>query len=177
MKTSSFQRKSGATPLALALVLVLALANRDRARAEESVDLKSAIQPMAEGVPEVSIVRLETLLSRELSEDDRRAASVSLAQACIATGEAGKAIPILDQPLLRGFSAADFWRAQALATLGRWEEALTSYEAVAAKPQGPFRAEALFGKAEALRSIGRVDEALQAFALLFPDKHWKTRAQ
>jgi TolA-binding protein len=177
MKTSSFQRKSGATPLALVLVLVLVLANRDRARAEESVDLKSAIQPMAEGVPEVSIVRLETLLSRELSEDDRRAASVSLAQACIATGEAGKAIPILDQPLLRGFSAADFWRAQALATLGRWEEALPFYETVAAKPQGPFRAEALFGKAEALRSIGRVDEALQAFALLFPDKHWKTRAQ
>jgi TolA-binding protein/thioredoxin-like negative regulator of GroEL len=177
--TFNVQRQSGGLVLVLVLVLVIALVpvGRDRARAEGSADLKSAIQPMAEGIPEVSIVRLESLLSLELSEDDRRAASVSLAEAHIAAGEAGEAIPILDRPLLRGFSAADFWRAQALATLGRWEEALPFYEAVAAKPQGPFRAEALFGKAEALRSIGRVDEALQAFALLFPDELWKTRTQ
>jgi TolA-binding protein len=159
------------------LVLVLVLVPTDRARGDEFMDLKTATEPMTEGVPEVSIVRLQNLLTRELSDDDRRMASASLAEAHIAAGEAGKAIEILDRPLLRGFAPADFWRAQALATLGRWEEALRFYEAVAGRPQDRFRAEALFGKAEALRSLGRMDEALHAFASVFPDQRWKTRAQ
>ncbi|MEP6685719.1 MAG: tetratricopeptide repeat protein [Verrucomicrobiota bacterium] len=172
--TFNVQLKNGAFALVLVVMLVVVGA---RAGAKESLDLKSALEPMAEGIPDVSIVRLQGLLARKLSDDDRRAASVGLAEAHIAAREAAKAILILDRPFLRGFSTADFWHAQALATLGRWEEALPFYETVAAKAQDPFHAEALFGKAEALRSIGRGGEALQAFALLFADERWKIRAQ
>ena len=177
MKTSNVQQKRGAPALVLVIAVLIVIGTCEQTHAQELIDLTSAAQPMAEGVPQVSIVRLQDLLSRNLSDDDRRAASVSLAEAYIAAGEAERAVPILNRPLLRGFSAADFWRAQALATLGRWEEALPSYETVVSKHQGPFHDEALFGKAEALRAIERPDEALQAYAQLFSATHWRTRAQ
>ncbi len=145
--------------------------------AEERTDLQTALGPMTEGVPEVSIVRLQNLLSRQLSNEDRRTASVKLAEAYIAAGEAEQALPILNRPLLRDSAPANFWRAQALAALGRWSEALPLYEGIASRPQAPLHAEATFGKAEALRAMGRLDEALQTFASLFPNEHWKNRAQ
>ncbi len=145
--------------------------------AEEQTDLQMALGPMSEGVPEVSIVRLQNLISRQLSDEDRRTANLKLAEAYLAAGEAEQALPILDRPILHDSAPANFWRAQALAALGRWSEALPLYETIASKPQAPFRTEAIFGKAEALRAMGRVDEALRTFTLLFPNEHWKNRAQ
>ena len=106
MKTSNLHRKRNASALVLVTAVLIVIGSCIQARAQELIDLTSAVQPMAEGVPQVSIVRLQDLLSRDLSDDDRRAASVSLAEAYIAAGEAEKAVPILNRPLLRGFSAA-----------------------------------------------------------------------
>ena len=54
------------------------------ARADLSRDISEAAAPIAEGVPEVALVRLQALLNDNLSESDRRAVVEKLAEAQIA---------------------------------------------------------------------------------------------
>ena len=82
-----------------------------------------------------------------------------------------------NHPAMKNLPATSLWRAQALATLQRWPEALPLYQKVAAQNPSPFRTTALLGQAEALRALQRFDEALQAFSLLLGDPQWNDRAQ
>jgi len=139
-------------------------------------DLTEAARPMEEGVPQVAVMRLRALLSGDLAAEERRTASAKLGEALLAAGEAEEALQVLQDPALETLPATRFCRAQALATLGRWTEAHSIYQLLAAEVTSPFRSRAILGQAEALRALGQPDEALQVFALLFSDPQAKDRA-
>ena len=145
--------------------------------AAASPELAAAARPMEEGIPQVAVLRLRALLSSDLGADERRNATAKLGEALLAAGEAEEALKVLQDPALLALPATAFWRAQALATLGRWEEALPLYQQVAAEPASLFRSKAILGEAEALRALRRPDEALKVFALLLSDPSAKDRAE
>jgi tetratricopeptide (TPR) repeat protein len=146
-------------------------------RGEGAADFHSALQPLEEGVPEVAVARLQYLLGSTLTWQERQVAMLKLAEALVVTGNAENALKILDDSRIRALPRANFCRAQAYASLGRWQEALAAYSEVASDKKSPLGAEALFGKAEALRALGRKDEALQTFPLLFADPRWSLPAR
>ncbi|HCP91981.1 MAG TPA: hypothetical protein DIT76_08060 [Spartobacteria bacterium] len=146
-------------------------------RAEVSPELAAAAAPLAEGVPEVAVMRLQTLLGRNLPDEEWRAVAEKLAEALVAAKQPADALTLLAAPRLREISSTIFWRAQALASLHRWTEALPLYEESARADNSPFRESAIFGAAEMLRALERRDEALQKFFILFPDKEWGTQAR
>ena len=146
-------------------------------RAEVSPELAEAEAPLAEGVPEVAVVRLQTLLGRNLTEEGWRAVAEKLAEALVAAKQPADALTLLADPRLREISSTKFWRAQALASLRRWTEALPLYEESARADNSPFRESAIFGAAEMLRALERRDEALQKLFILFPDKQWGAQAR
>src|ERR1043166_7584834 len=143
----------------------------------EPADLADAVQPLDEGVPQVAVLRLREVLARELSPDDRKTVTARLGEALLAAGDAEKALQILQDPSLQDLVAVALWRAQALASLQRWTEALPLYQRVAAQSGSSLQAMALFGQAEALRALHRPEEALQLYGNLFSNPQWNSRAQ
>lgn len=138
--------------------------------AQEADQLARAVQPLDDGVPQVAVVRLRELLTTKLPDDTRRAALLKLAESLIAAGQPNDALQVISDPLLQQAHEANFLRAQALAGLERWNEALPLYK----QADDPA---ARFGEAEALRALGRMDEALQAFGRLTSDPRWSIRAR
>ena len=147
------------------------------ARAEISAELAEATSPLAEGVPEVAVARLETLLNKNLPDPEWRAVAEKLAEAHVGAKQEEAALVLLADPRLRELPWAKFWRAQAFASLGRWADALPLYEQLEANETSSFRNAATFGAAEMLRALGRPDEALTKLSILTRDKEWATRAQ
>src|SRR5438128_7619804 len=147
------------------------------ARADISGQLAEAARPLAEGVPEVSVVRLEGLLKQNLAESDWRAVAEKLLEAMVAANQTADAFKLLADPRLRQSLSANFWRAQLLAGSHREAEALALYRQIAADRNSNLGSDALLGAAEMLRALGRTDEALQIFSELFHDPKWTVRAQ
>jgi predicted negative regulator of RcsB-dependent stress response len=147
------------------------------AYADISSEIGEASAPITEGVPEVALVRLHALLDNNLPESEWRAVVEKLAEAQIAAKHPDNTLVLLADIRVRELPWAKFWRAQALASLQRWAEALPIYEQLANDKGSPFRSAAMFGAAEMLRALGRRHEALKQFTLLVHDKQWATLAQ
>jgi TolA-binding protein/thioredoxin-like negative regulator of GroEL len=147
------------------------------AYADISSEISEASAPIAEGVPEVALVRLQPLLNNNLPESEWRAVIEKLAEAQIAAKQPENTLVLLADIRVRELPWARFWRAQAFASLHRWTEALPLYEQLAKDEGSPFRTAAVFGAAEMLRASGRHDEALKKFTLLVHDEKWGARAQ
>jgi outer membrane protein assembly factor BamD (BamD/ComL family) len=146
------------------------------ARADISSEIAQASAPISEGVPEVAVVRLQSLLNKNLSEAEWRAVVERLAQAQMAANEPEDTLVLLADARLRRLPWARFWRAQALATVQRWGEALTLYEELA-NESSPFQKASVFGSGEMLRALAKRSEALKKFLVLVHDKEWGTRAR
>src|ERR1044071_1946352 len=132
-------------------------------------------RPHAQGVPEVAVVRLQALLARNLPPEDWRRVAEKLTEALVASKRSADALALLADARLHDSGAAKFWRAQALASLQRWGDALVVYDAIAAESGSPFRTSAMFGAAEMLRALPRRDEALARLQMLFADATWGDR--
>ena len=159
----------------ITLISLIALASA--ARGEISTELGEAAAPLAQGVPEVAVARLETLPNKNLPDPEWRAVAEELAEAYVGAKQEEAALVFLADPRLRKLPWAKFWRAQAFASLHRWADALPLYEELALDQSSSFQKAATFGAAEMLRALGRPDEALAKFSLLTHDKEWATRAQ
>ncbi len=159
------------------LVVALSIFLLPAARAADLPELAEAMKPLMAGVPEVTVARLQTLLKNNRSDDEWRATAEKLAEAFLAARQPADALALLDDARLRDVSSTRFWRAQALASLHRWAEALPLYEEVAADESSPFRGDAVFGAGEMLRTLDRRDDGLQKFLVLFRDKQWGTQAR
>ena len=146
------------------------------AGADFATELAEAGRPLSEGVPEVAVVRLQSLLKRDPPEQEWLAVAEKLAEAQVAANEPEASLVFLTDPRLRDLPWVKFWRAQALATLHRWTDALPLYEELS-NDGSPFQRAAVFGAGDALRALGRRQEALRKFILLARDKEWGTRAQ
>jgi TolA-binding protein len=169
-RTPNVQWKKGA-------IFAAILAFIGQILAMDSAEVAEAARPMEEGVPQVAVLRLRTLLARDLGTEERLEGTARLAEALLAAGETEEALKVLQDPALLALPAARFCSAQALASLGRWAEALPLYQQVAAEAASPFRSQAMIGQAESLRALRRPEEALQVFALLFSDSLVKDRAE
>src|SRR5260370_34367816 len=145
-------------------------------RAEISPELVEATKPLREGVPEVAVVRLRALLDNSSADEAWRAIAEKLAEGQVTAKQAEDALVLIADYRLREVPWSKFWRAQALASLHRWAEALPLYEELAVAPNPLFRGAATFGAAEMLRALGRQDEALAKLVLL-RDKQWAVPAQ
>ena len=163
--------------LAWAAIVTTMLVFATQMRAADFPELTTAVRPMEEGVPQVSVLRLRALLAGQLSAEARRDATAKLGEALLAAGQAEEALKVLQDPTLPNLPATRFLRAQTFAALGRWSEALPLYEQAAADPSSPFYSSAILGQAESLRALGRTDDALRTFALLFSNPTWKARAE
>jgi outer membrane protein assembly factor BamD (BamD/ComL family) len=122
-------------------------------------------------------VRLQALLNKDLPEADWRAVAEKLAQAQVAAKEPEATLVLVADARVRELPWAKFWRAQALACLHRWADALPFYEELASDERSPLHNAAIFCTAEMLRALGRREQALAQFKLLFRDREWSTRAQ
>jgi len=160
-------------PIGLGVFLALA----QLAQGQFSAQLAEASKPLVEGVPEVAVVRLQTLLKQNLPEPDWRAVAERLLQAMVAANQTADALNLLADPRLRQSPSANFSRAQLLATSRHEAEALALYRQIAADSNSGLRMDALFGAAEMLRALGRTDAALQSLSELFRDPKWNSRAQ
>ena len=147
------------------------------ARADISAEIAEASAPLTEGVPEVAVARLQALLNKDLPDTDWQIVAEKLAEAQVAAREPEDTLVLLAGPRLRGLPWAKFWRAQALAALNRWADALPLYEELTRDRGSPFHGAATFGTAEMLRALGKRQQALRKLDLLFNDKEWITRAQ
>src|SRR6266480_1610951 len=146
------------------------------AHADISAEMAQASTPLSEGVPEVAVVRLQSLLNRDLPESQWRAVAENLTEAQMAANEPEATLVLLTDARLRDLAWAKFWRAQALASLHRWADALPLYEELS-NDVSPFKRAAVVGTGDALRALERRQEALRKFILLAHDKEWGTRAQ
>src|SRR5437762_957446 len=147
------------------------------ARGEISTDLAEAAAPLAEGVPEVAVVGLQALLNNNLPDPEWRTIAEKLAEAQVAAKHPEGTLVLLADARLRELPWAKFWRAQALASLHRWADALPLYEELVMKKDSLFQPAATFGAAEMLRALGKREEALKKLILLFHNAEWATRAQ
>ena len=98
------------------------------ARADISEEITQASAPLSEGVPEVAVARLQALLNKNLPESQWREVAEKLAEAQVAANEPEDTLVLLTDARLRDLPWAKFWRAQALASIHRWSEALPLYE-------------------------------------------------
>jgi outer membrane protein assembly factor BamD (BamD/ComL family) len=146
------------------------------ARADISAEVAQASAPLSEGVPEVAVVRLQSLLNRNLTESEWCAVAEKLAEAQVAANEPEDTLVLLADPRVRDLPWAKFWRAQSLATLHRWADALPLYEELANNGSA-FQRAAVFGAGEMLRALGKRQQAVTNFNLLVHDKKWGPRAQ
>jgi hypothetical protein len=115
------------------------------ARAEISAELAEATSPLAEGVPEVAVARLETLLDKNLTDPEWRAVAEKLAEAHVGAKQEEAALVLLADSRLRELSWVKFWRAQAFAGLRRWADALPLYQQLEADETSSFHKAATFG--------------------------------
>src|ERR1051325_3864492 len=97
------------------------------AHADISDEVAEASTPLSEGVPEVAVVRLQALLNKNLPEAQWRAVAEKLAEAQVAANQPEATLVLLNDARLRDLPWAKFWRAQALATVGRWNDALPEF--------------------------------------------------
>src|SRR6476619_6630353 len=117
------------------------------AHADTSAEIAQASTPLSEGVPEVAVVRLQSLLNKDLPEPQWRAVAEKLAEAQVAANEPEATLVLLTDARLRDLAWAKFWRAQALANLHRWADALPLYEELS-NDVSPFQRAAVFGAGE-----------------------------
>jgi TolA-binding protein len=147
------------------------------ASADISAEIAEASAPLTQGVPEVAVARLQALLNKNLPETEWRVVAEKLAEAQVVAREPEDTLVLLADPRLRDLPWAKFWRAQALAGVNRWADALSLYEELTTDQASAFFGAAVFGTAEMLRALGRRQEALRKFDLLLRDKKWGTRSQ
>ncbi len=112
---------------------------------EVANEVSTAAEASAEGVPEIAVSRLRPLLKTNLSDAEWRNVAVKLAEALLAAQRPAEALTLLEDPRLGEVLSTKFWRAQALAELHRWNDALSLYQVIGADEASSFRNDAVFG--------------------------------
>ncbi|TSA34338.1 MAG: hypothetical protein D4R65_06395 [Verrucomicrobiaceae bacterium] len=115
--------------------------------------IAAARSALADGLPGVAIRKLESAGAVKSGTES----SILLARAYVEDNRPEKAVEILKAS--PGGAESDFWLAQALAALGRSDQALSAYRAAQKAPE--FYSQARLGEARMLRAAGRPQEALE----------------
>ena len=156
-------------------ICIGAIAFAGPASGQIKTEIAEAARPLDEGVPEVAVYQLQKLVGR-LSGTDAIEAKEKLAEALIAGRRSTEALHLLEEPALRDSTSGKFLRAQALAGLNRYGEALQLYREIANDNSVPQQAVAAFGAAEMLRALDQADEAIRAYHALENDPRFGVSA-
>ena len=99
------------------------------ARAADAPLLTEARQALAESIPQVAVQKLRTLLATPgLTPAERAAAQRELGAAFFAAGQNDEALAAVQALADAGDAAAHLLRAQVLARMGRWADALALFQ-------------------------------------------------
>ena len=124
------------------------------AHAAEPALRTEARQALAESIPQVAVQKLKTLLAKPgVPPAERVAAQLELGAAYFAAGKNEEAFAAVQALADSGDAAARLLRAELLARTGRWEEALTLFQELAAKADAPAAAQ--FGLVESQAALGQ----------------------
>src|SRR5438105_15093337 len=152
----------------LATICIGAIAFAGPTSGQIKTEIAEAARPLDEGVPEVAVYQLQKLVGR-LSGTNAIEAKEKLAEALITARRSTEALHLLEEPALRDSTSGKFLRAQALAGLNRYGEALQLYREIANDNSLPQRAAAAFGTAEMLRALNQTEEAIGTYHALEND--------
>jgi TolA-binding protein len=159
-------------PSVLTLLLALPLA---AASLNELPAWKQGNEALASGLWEVATNRFdEALRSPGLSEADQRLLRLRRVETWIRGDRGAEALEQLNQSPLAEMPEAIFWRAQALAGLGRYREAVETLAPAVANTKTPFRAESLFTRASLQLSLNDREGALASLESLTQSTDEKT---
>src|SRR5437763_13730395 len=89
------------------------------ARADISVELAQASAPLSEGVPEVAVERLQTLLNRNRPDAEWRTVAEKLAEAQVAAKESEDTLVLLADARVRELPVVKFLRGPDFAARNR----------------------------------------------------------
>ena len=160
----------------LAAICIGAIAFAGPASGQIKTEIAEAARPLDEGVPEVAVYQLQKLVGR-LSGTNAIEAKEKLAEALITARRSTEALHLLEEPALRDSTSGKFLRAQALAGLNRYGEALQLYREIANDNSVPQQAVTAFGAAEMLRALDQADEAIRAYHALENDPRFGVSAR
>src|ERR1041384_7661439 len=79
-------------------------------RADFSADLANASRPIGDGVPEVAIARLQTLLQSALQPAEKRLANGELVRALVTAKRPADALSLIQENQLTQSSTEKFWQ-------------------------------------------------------------------
>lgn len=128
---------------------------------------QQATAALRDKLPEVAIVKLRRLIEGgKLKPDQRGPVLLLLAEALVRAGRAAEALPVCEEAALKESSEARFWRAQALARMGRWREAEAGFSALGNVRDFRYATETAFSRAAMLGALGDLDRAGRVLAAL-----------
>ncbi|MFD2258100.1 tetratricopeptide repeat protein [Luteolibacter algae] len=147
--------------------------------AETAEDLLvSANHAMDDGLWDVASMKLNDLIgSSELAPQQQVQALILLAESLIRDNRPVEASRILEMSLVREHPEAAFWAAQALASQGRFTEAVNGLLPIAGDPEHRYRKEAAFTAASLQLSLSESNSALSTLKLLAEDPSLDTRVE
>lgn len=139
--------------LVATLSLCSALSARSQPASGEA--LADAVRALDEGLPQVALLKLNAVANSAAGDPTFLIAS---ARAHFALGHAAQAIEKIDQ-IPSPPAAAMLLKAQALASLSRWEEARALFASIAEAAPDPLAGAGSLGEAEALLALNRPRDA------------------
>ncbi len=155
--------------LALPLATLLSAAAATPPAYQEGLDALSA------SLWEIAAVRFETALATpDLDPKARPEILLRLAETRIRNGEPDAALKWLADPALATRPELPFWKAQALAAAGQFNDALALLDEKATADDAPNFREALFTRAALKRALGDLPGAVEALNLLIKDRNAAT---
>ena len=136
--------------------------------ASAALDTRPAAQAIRDKLPDVAAARLQKLLaSPAAARTPQPAARLLLCEALVRSGKYADAIREAAHRDLASLPEATFWKASALAGLGRWNDALAAFSALPDPSTGkdfPFATEAAFSRASIMAAAGDHARALTTLA-------------
>jgi hypothetical protein len=139
---------------------------------------REGIEALSARLWEVAAARFQTALDTpDLDAAGRQEILLRLVETKVRAGEAAGALDLLDGEALAGHPEHTFWRAQALAAAGRYQEALAALDEASVSRGAPHFREALFTRAALLELLDDPAAALEALAALAKDPASSVRAR
>jgi len=155
----------------LVVPLVISIATAAAPKPESIPSFRDGLDAMSARLWEVAVIRFQSALTTpDLDATSRQTILLRLAETRVRAGEADEALKILAEPVLAENPELPFWRAQALAAMGKFGEAVALLDEKATAEKAPHRREALFTRASLQQSLGDLSGALEALGILLKEK-------
>lgn len=156
-------------PVKFVSVIAFLILTAHLVRADEAIEksISAAERAMENDLWDVATSILQSTASQpNLSPDSRAQILIMLAESFIRSNQPAKALTLLEQPVLSNLPETPFWRGQALAGTGRFNDAAEALATIAAQPNHPFVREASLTTASLYLSLGKPDQSLGVLKLL-----------